>query len=223
MKKSNIIVVAFSAFIVISILIFYIDGKKHTKKENTTFETVQLPDFSVIVVEDNADVHIRQSDTIRLKIELKNDSIAKEKNYSIANDTLHLYKGNRIFVYNKNTTSVIANNAYWVGISFEKTDSLYIESNNSREIVLNMNTKECKVEKLFLNIQNTKNFYIYDGLDVKTFQVNLKKSELNIMGGKFKNASINLSDSSYLQNNEGKNLENIIIKKDETSHLNVYD
>ncbi len=223
MKKSNIIVIAFSAFIVISILIFYIDGKKHTKKDDTKFETVQLPDFSVIVVEDNADVHISQSDTIRLKIELKNDSTAKGKNYSIANDTLHLYKGNRIYVYNKNTKSIIAKSAYWVGIRFEKTDSLYVESYDTREIVLNMNTKECNAEKLYLNLQNTKNFYIYDGLDVKIFQVDLKKSELNIMGGKFKNASINLSDSSYLQNNEGKNLENTIIKKDETSYLNVYD
>lgn len=223
MKKSNIIVIALSAFIVISILIFYIDGKTHKTKNDTKFETVQLPEFSVIVVEENADVHIIQSDTIQLKIETLKDSVKKTANYSIANDTLHLYKGNRLFVYNKNTQTIISKNAFWVGIQFEKLDSLNLDIQNTKEFTINTNSEKCDIISLTLNAQKNNKIYVNSGINVKNLTVISRNTELNIWGGNYKNASIEALDSSQVQINDGKLVENIITKKDASSRFNIYN
>jgi len=223
MKKSNIIVIALSAFIVLSILIFYIDAKTHKTKHDTIFETVQLPEFSVIVVEENADVHIIQSDTIQLKIKTLKDSVNKTANYSIANDTLHLYKGNRLFVYNKNTQTIISKNAFWAGIQFEKLDSLNLDIQNTENFTINTNSEKCDVLKLKLNSQKNSKIYINNGINVKNMAVILKNSELTIWGGNYKNASIEALVNSQVQINEGKNVENIITKKDASSRFNIYN
>ena len=225
MKRSNIIVIAFTAFIVISSLIFYIDGKKKEKTgiSDVNLETVLLPKFSVIVAEENSNVLILESDTIKLKLERQKDSLQKTNKYSIVNDTLHLYKGNRIYVYNKNIKSVISKKASWIGIQFEKLDSLYLDVEDTKKFTLNVNTQKCNITNLTLNALKTDNLYFNSGLNVKNLEVNLINSDLYISDGIYKTVSANLKDKSILSINRGKTVGNITAQKDSTSNFNIYN
>lgn len=225
MKRSNIIVIAFTAFIVISSLIFYIDGKKKEKTgiSDVNLETVLLPKFSVIVAEENSNVLILESDTIKLKLERQKDSLQKTNKYSIINDTLHLYKGNRIYVYNKNIRTIISKKASWVGIQFEKLDSLYLDVEDTKKFTLNVNTQKCNITNLTLNVLKTDNLYFNSGLNVKNLEVNLINSDLYISDGIYKTVSANLKDKSILSINRGKTVGNITAQKDSTSNFNIYN
>ena len=223
MKKSNIIIIVFSAFIVISILIFYIDAKKHhNDNPDAKLETVQLPDFSVVIAEENADVHIYQSDTVSLKFELSKDSL-KKSNYRIANDTLHIYQGRKIYVYNKNTALVISRKQSTVGIQLVKQDSLRLELNGAKDVLLNVDTKDCKLGSLMINSDNTESIQIFNGMQVEKLSIRTKQTELKAYGGAYKNADLDVSVKSKMSIYNGGAMNNLTLKKDSTSSFNMFN
>ncbi|HEY6915071.1 MAG TPA: hypothetical protein VI413_10380 [Paludibacter sp.] len=124
MKKSNIILIAFSVFILASILVLFIFGKKHNDEEKINhIRYTQLSPFSVIVTEKGADVHIDFSDTARIGVEY----LEKKKSlklYSIKGDTLFVKGGLRTFVKCPKLTALECRESFWVGVSNYSTDTL---------------------------------------------------------------------------------------------------
>ncbi|HLP05468.1 MAG TPA: hypothetical protein VK152_08575 [Paludibacter sp.] len=125
MKKSNIIIMAFSVFILASILVLFIFGKKHNDEEkiNHISWDTQLSPFNVIVTEKGADVHIDYSDTARIGVEY----LDKKKNlklFSVKGDTLFVKGGLRTFVKCPKLNALICKGSFWVGVSTYNSDTL---------------------------------------------------------------------------------------------------
>lgn len=225
MKKSNIIVIVLASFIVTSLLIFYIDGKNHTDKKNTNvWKEKTIPsDISVIIAEDEADVHIFQSDTAKLKIEVLKDSAKKTVNFKISNDTLHIYKGNRVFVYNKNTTSVIAKKAFWVGVQFTKIDSMNFNVSDTKWFVINDESKKCYANKLLLSANKNENIHLNGNLTIENLVIDANESNVKVYDqiiNKVDARTINKSSLIFYTTNIKSDF---VIKKDSTSIFNSYN
>jgi 3D (Asp-Asp-Asp) domain-containing protein len=221
MKKSNIIVIAFSAFIVISILIFYIDGKKHEGKDEKSakFETVQLPDFSVVVAEEDADVHVIQSDTVQLKIEILKDSEKKQPNYSIANDTLHIYKGSRIFVYNNNTQTIISKKASEINVVNLNSDSLKLELFGGNVNLYNDREQKSKFIHLNISAKDSASVEFNGNISSQQLTLNVNNSEIYLYSGSFRIIKGNLENHSRLTLRTLSSVNDLQIKRDDTSSI----
>ena len=65
MKTSNIIIIAFATFVLVGVLILFVDAKQHkTKNDNNfSYKEFSLPAFSVVVAEKGSDLHVDQSDS----------------------------------------------------------------------------------------------------------------------------------------------------------------
>lgn len=130
MKTSKIIIIAFFTFIIAGMLILFTSSKMHEKytEKNIYHKEFSLPEFSVIVAEKGADIHIDHSDTTKVSIECFRDKKNPSKMYEIVSDTLHIYGGLRTFVKCKNINNIVTHNAFWVGLFRFRPDSLTINA-----------------------------------------------------------------------------------------------
>lgn len=130
MKTSKIIIIAFFTFIIAGMLTLFTSSKMHEKytEQNIYHKEFALPEFSVIVAEKGADIHIDHSDTSKVSIECFRDKKIPSKMYKITSDTLHIYGGLRTFVKCKNIKSIVTHNAFWVGLFRFRPDSLTINA-----------------------------------------------------------------------------------------------
>jgi hypothetical protein len=143
MKTSNIIRIAFATFILGGILILFVDGKKNRNSNNNNFNNKQnnyteedgnfrykefpLQEFSVVVAEKGSNLHLDQSDSRIIKVQYDINKPTPAKLYEITNDTLHIYKGLKLFVKCKNITAIIGNKPLWVGVNNFTPDSMTLK------------------------------------------------------------------------------------------------
>ncbi|MGC3978907.1 MAG: hypothetical protein QM751_12210 [Paludibacteraceae bacterium] len=225
MKKSNIIIIAFAAFVVISTLIFYIDGKKNegkSKFSNADYKTIQLTEFSVVVAGQNADIHILQSDSNKLRVAFSKESPLGKSLYKIANDTLHLYQGNTLYAYGNNIRSIIAQKRANISIEKITSDTLKINLTGSY-LYLNYHGKEkYLLKQVELQAQDSAEVNISGNISIEKFVCYSNNSTIGLFQGKFRSIEADLKNNSQLQflsSSEGTN--NLQIKKDSTCNINM--
>lgn len=225
MKKSNIIVIALVSLIITSLLVYYIDGKNHGKNTvaNKWIETSVVSSFTVVVVEAEADVHIIQNDTTKLKMEVVNDSSKNHINYKIINDTLHIYKGKRVYVYNKNITSIIAKKAFWVGVQFNKIDSMTFKVIDTKWFSVNNESTKCQANKLILSAQGSENISFNGNLTTGKLEIDANQSFVKVYNGSIKQLEGKVVNKSGLILYSTNIKDDIGIKKDSISQFSIYD
>lgn len=130
MKRSNIILIAFSTLILIVLTIFFVDARKHilqTSNLNKT-EVFDLPDFNVVVVTEGVDVQLLQSDTTKLVLMYDKNSHPILGGYRLANDTLYLINCScPMMLYGKNWKHIIGKQAQSISLSGIVADTLKID------------------------------------------------------------------------------------------------
>jgi len=195
MKTSNIIIIAFAAFIISGMLFLFIDAKKHKKEveNNISFKEFPLATFSVIVAEKGSDLHIDWSDSTVVKVEYLKDKKTPSKIYEVVNDTLRVYGGLRTFVKCKKIATIIGNKPFWVGVNNFTPDSLTIRMNGGS--LYYDKDRGNKDEKL----------------DQKTFNLGIIANDsayVEINNNKLHNLSV-MSDNAKVRNNCNVNIANI--------------
>lgn len=224
MKKSNIIIIAFTAFVVIGTLIFYIDGKKNEKKDKNgiagaKMKTVELSNFSVVVGEENAEIDVKSSDSALLKIAYTKEQPLKTNVYKIANDTLYLYQGNKILVYNKNIKTIISKKASVINVVNLNTDSLKLELLGGNVNLYNEGEQKSKFIHLNISAKDSASVQVTGNVSSQELTLNVNNSELNLYSGVFKIIKGNLENHSRLILRTLSNVNDLQIKRDDTSSI----
>lgn len=181
MKTSKIIIIAFFTFIIAGMLTLFTSSKMHEKytEQNIYHKDFALPEFSVIVAEKGADIHIDHSDTTKVSIECFRNRKVPSKMYEIVSDTLHIYGGLRTFVKCKNIKSIVTHNAFWVGLFRFRPDSLTINATGG-------------------------NFYFdNNGINEKSFNIGITAKEYAFVEIK----NINGNNISFKSNNSSLSLQ----------------
>ncbi|MDD3080275.1 MAG: hypothetical protein PHH37_14405 [Paludibacter sp.] len=223
MKISRIIIISFIAFVLISILVLFIDSKNHKDdrlRKGSEIKTENLSDFSVLVAEDGSDIHVNQKDTNKINIEYSEEKPIVKNLYRLSNDTLFVQKGNRVFIECKGLKSVITYNNFWFGLENFQADTLRVETNGGQNHIGRGNVSYM-----------TK---------IKTLMISSSRKAWNeICSSDISNIGISLKDSAYLKisshcnsiTGELKSLSNlsievpaneINIKRQDSSRLQVY-
>lgn len=221
MKTSNIIIVAFATFVLGGMLIKYVDAKQHKTikaEDNFTEKEYPLPAFSVVVAEVGSDLHLDQSDSRLIKVQYDKRKKTPTKLYVVKNDTLHIYKGLRMFVKCKNLTSFIGNKPFWVGVDNFNSDSMTIKMNGG-EVFLTYDKH--KGSKKFANMSIIANdsakVHIND-IPLRNLSVKSNNAKVTIYcSAKF--ANVTLTNSATVSGLI--NINNITVQKDSTCRLTL--
>lgn len=144
MKTSRIIIIAFFTCIVAGMLALFAITKNHEEysKKNVYTKEFALPEFSVVVAEQGADLHIDHSNGSKMTVEYIKDKKTPSKIYEVRNDTLHVYGGLRTFVRCKKINNIVLQKAFWVGVNRFRPDSLTIKANGGQIYCDNNGIKE---------------------------------------------------------------------------------
>lgn len=225
MKKSTIIAAAFGAFIVLSILVFYIDAKNHEGKETKWCELnrkeFKINDFKVLVAEKGAEVHFIPSDTAKLTAEIEKDSVLPDKLYTQSNDTLYIYKGARLYAHGKSLKSIISHHAKWIGIHPYSTDTLKLNLQGS-EVYINFNDNNHKSEYNYIEISadNKAQIWFRGNLTVKKTSLKVKNTTVGLYDGNFGEIDAKLENRSELKIGQILNsITTLRVDKDSTSQV----
>lgn len=159
MKTSNYILTGFLTFGFIIILSLFIDAKLHGKnsknKESVFMTEEKLDHFSVLVVEEGANVMV--SNGLENVIRCSLNSIEKPKNQPspkkflrISNDTLFVHKSEsiyRLFVASKSIKKIIGNKNSKISIWKHIKDTLSVDLDESKLewYSNNVNTKSLNI------------------------------------------------------------------------------
>jgi len=226
MKASRIIIIAFCIFIVGGMLFLYIDASQHKTKKNNfiTLKEYVLPSFNVVVAEQGADLHMDYSENYKIAVEYNKEKKTPAKLYTISNDTLHVYKGLRLFVSCKNIKSIIGHNVFWIGASNFDPDSLTIKMTGGKIICFNDFTKTNKHIKKNINLGvfATDSAYIeINNLNTNRLALHLNNANVNF------NSNLNSLHAKLLNHANlslhAKKLLAIKIEKDTLSKINLMD
>jgi hypothetical protein len=223
MKASRIIILAFCVFVVGGMLILYIDAKQHKKKTDNsiTKKEYALPPFSVVIAEQGSDLHLDLSDKYKISVEYLKDKKVPAKLYTISHDTLHVYKGLRLFAGCKNIKSIIGYHPYWLGVSNFEPDSLTIKMTGGSIYFSNDFTTVKKHIAKHINV----GVFATDSAYVEINSLNTNRLTLKLNNA---NANFNSSVSrvhAKLENHASLNLSSkqlldIKVEKDTLSQLN---
>lgn len=219
MKISNIIIVAFSVFIIGSMLTLFIDAKlhKHKKEELASYKEYPLPAFSVVIAEKGADLHINQSDSMKVSVEYIKGQKTPSKIYEVVNDTLHIYGGLRTFVKCRNIHAIIGQKAYWIGVYKFSPDSLTIKASGGK-LYFNNGGIEEKSFNIGI-ITNDKAYVEIRNSNVNNLSVRSNNAEVGAFC-KVKSLMAKLEHTATLH---VRNPQNISAQRDTTSQLNMWD
>jgi len=199
MKISNIIITAFAIAVLTSMLVLFIDSKNHKKyvDPNIEMKTFLLSDFSVIVAEKGADVHINSSDTNSIKIEYLKNKVVKNKLYKQLNDTLFVYGGLRTFVKCSKLKGIRANKSFWMGVIQLKLDSLDVTISSGRLNFFANDSIKTEIKNLVINATDSA-FINTSNISVENFVLNAKDKTVCEFYGNYKHVDVKLSNNSTL-------------------------
>lgn len=222
MKRSNIIIIAFSVFFIISTFVLFINAKNHKEEfeANNKTKTELVSSYSVLVGETNSNITIETSDSNFIKIDYSNEKQIQNNLYKIANDTLYVYAGNDITLSNKKIKSIILDDRAELRINKLSTDSLYINSSGGK-IYLHDDTKAVNVKTLHIKSSMDTHIELYaEKTKIENLNVSLNNSRMDIYdGGIFKNVSLTLLNNSSSELSSAlENISYLSIKKDSTEN-----
>jgi len=216
MKKSNIIIIAFSLFLIGGMLTLFIDSKYHIDERPGVFtknKDVILPPFSVIVAEKNSDLHVEQSDSNKLSIEYFKDSIIPSKLYAIKGDTLYVYSGLRLFLKCKNVNTIIGRKHFCMGITNVAPKDLKIDMSDGNFYYYNTDSIAKRVTNLSVVAKDSAFVEINDRL-IENISVNSDSARVKIETTT-KNITAKLKNKAIL--NFNNNFQNLTVEKDQKS------
>jgi hypothetical protein len=238
MKTSNIIKIAFATFVVGGILTLFVDGKQNRrtnendflknkrivyseKDANFSYKEFPLQAFSVVVAENGSDLHVDQSDSQTIKVQYDVKKSTPAKLYEIKNDTLHIYKGLRLFVKCKNLNVIIGNKPFWVGVNNFTPDSLSIKMSGGSLFFNSYGYDKTKASKKLINIGVVANDSAYvqiNNIQLKNITVKLNNAEMN-MYCSAKSSNVKLENHAKYFSFD--NFEKFTIENDTTCKLNI--
>jgi hypothetical protein len=226
MKASRIIIIAFCIFIVGGMLILYIDAWQHKKKTDNSITKKEyvLPSFNVVEAEQGADLHLGYSDSNKITVEYIKEKKIPAKLYTVSHDTLHVYKGLRLFAGCKNIRSIIGHKAFWMEISNFEPDSLTIKITGGRIIYSNNFSKAKKriSKNINVGVFATDSAYIeLNNLNINRLNVRLNNAEVN-SNSRLNRLQAKLVNHADLRLN-AKQLLDSKIEKDTLSKISFWD
>ena len=133
MKKSNIILVATEALLLVVLLFLFIYGKRIEEKRNVEpiyVEKPELPDFSVIVVKNNARLDLSSGDSPQLDIYRSDVNQTIDDFCTITNDTLHIFHES-VSVRSSGIHYIIVDSEMHIYVNSYDTDTLSLDLRNS--------------------------------------------------------------------------------------------
>lgn len=133
MKKSNIILVATEALVLVVLLFLFIYGKRIEERRNVEpicVEKPELPDFSVIVVKNNARLNLSSGDSPQLDIYRSDANQTIDDFCTITNDTLHIFHES-VSVRSSGIRSIISDSTRYIHVNSYDADTLSLDLRNS--------------------------------------------------------------------------------------------
>lgn len=133
MKKSNIILIATEALVLVVLLFLFIYGKRIEERRNVEpiyVEKPELPDFSVIVVKNNARLNLSSGDSPQLDIYRSDANQTIDDFCTITNDTLHIFHES-VSVRSSGIRSIISDSTRYIHVNSYDADTLSLDLRNS--------------------------------------------------------------------------------------------
>lgn len=223
MKISKIIIFSFIAFVLISILVLFIDSKNHPDSatwRNMETKTEDLKHFSVLIAENGSDIHVNQKDTNKINIEYSKEKPIANNLYRISNDTLYVQGGNRVFVECNGLKSIITHQNHWLGLENYETDTLRVETNGGNNFIGKDDLSDkIQIETLMIaSFRNSFNKICSSG--VSNLEISLKDSAYLRVSGHCNSISGELKSFANLSVEIPAN--KIDLKRLECSQLHIY-
>ena len=221
MKISRIIIIAFAAFVFGSILILFIDSKKHKIDELTEAEMKSFPlgSFSVLVAEKSADIHVDYANSSKIVLDISKDKVLKNKMYRLSNDTLYVYGGMRTFVKCKKLKAIIGHKQNWVGINSVGNDSLHLDITGGQLVFNESGKHNMQLKSLAIHACDSAVIRAF-AVSIDDLHIDAKEKAKLECYGHYKNVDAQLNGKSELT--FGNNPLSMAIKRDESSVINVY-
>lgn len=198
MKTSNKLIIAYLILIVASVTVLCATSLQHDDiDKNIVEKKILLKDFSAIVVEKNADLHLEKSDSNILTIEiLKNQKIPSAM-YRIKHDTLYVYGGLRTFVKAKNIGTIEGRKHYWLGIKGFYRGNLKIILSGGKTNMENEGLRSDAAVNLDMQLNDSALFEsMYIGFD--TLKIVSKSSKTEVFQSSVKVLDAALKENSTL-------------------------
>lgn len=199
MRTSNKLILAYFILIVTSVTILYATSLNHDVNidKDITDKKVNLQNFTTIVVENGADLHVEKSDSNILTIEIKKDMKIPERMYKIQNDTLYVYGGLRTFVKAKNVSTIDGRKHYWLGIKGYDKDNLKIRLSGGKTQLENDGLKSVAAMNLDLQLKDSATLEaMYIGFD--TLKLSSVASKMEVYQSSIKVLKAELKHNSSL-------------------------
>lgn len=223
MKKSNIIIAVYAAFIFAVILFVFIITKSqyNLNKINQNRKEIVLNDFNVIVGQNRSKCIIEQGSENKIVVNyLKEDKIPADL-FVLKNDTLFINKNmthynGRTRVYFKEINTIEALEESSVYIEDIMSDKIKLVLNDARINFCNRHISDDK--KIDLDIHAINSQIRIDYTNVNKLNVYANKSRIDcFQGNTFEKVIAELEDKSHLYLNQTPN-ERPTIVSDRTSH-----
>lgn len=222
MKISRIIIIAFTVFVVGSLLVLYVDSKNHKNesRNDTVLRSSPLQDFSVLVAEDSSDIHLNQAATNTIAVEFLKDKVVKKQMYKLTNDTLYVYGGLRTFVDCKKVKSIIVHKTFWLGINSFQLDSLNLDVTGGQVLFTANEKTKMSIGLMHMNVRDTARIEMYNDVIIDDIYVNATDESYLGLTGKLKRANIIINNKAKL-NLRGGPLS-LKLERDESTIVNLY-
>ncbi len=213
---------AFAVFVIGSLLVLYIDSKFHKEESgnNVVLKSYLLQEFSVLVAEEAADLHLSQGTSNTISVEFLKDEITKKQMYKLVNDTLYVYGGLRTFVDCKKVKSIIAHKTVWFEITKFQSDSLNLDVHGGKVTFSSNEKGELNIGKMRINATDTATVDVYSNVIVDAIRVNATNQTNVQLYGQYKNAEIKIADNAKLVLN--RTPLHLKLDRDESSDVTVY-
>jgi hypothetical protein len=205
MKTSNYILIAFFAFIIGATLTLSIDSIGHENEDGRIVneadikkEKFTLPEFKVLVVEDNARYYVEESDGNSIQLSYLKDLAISPDFYRISEDTLYVNIVStsliNVHISCQNLSSIIAKNKVYVRFNSLVTDHLQMDLDHAELSIREFQATSIDIQALH--------------------------SVIRLHEGKIDILSARLTDESTISSSS--NINKVDIEKDSSSNYNLH-
>lgn len=226
MKTSNKIFLSFLIFLFGGITLLFVCSKYYkdqNDKSNFAIQEKKTPPFSVIVVESNAFVVVKNGKEFKVSQSYRKDQKPDFARFEVRNDTLFVFATKSSIqgkwfvvpeVYCKNVKFILAKEKSNVNMDYYQIDSLSVNLNKSDFF--------CNVKKsVFVNLDAKDSHAHIHGDSLSNINLKLNKSRLNInFKTRIKEISGSLKNNSNI---EGSIQGKITLEKDKSSNISLWN
>lgn len=200
MKKSNIIILAVSTFLLLITLALFILAKVYRAGDTdyTTYGKTEKFNgkFSTIVINNSSNVSIVIDSTLtegnaKVEFTIFRDSTLKKDAYKFSNDTLYIQTTDLVNIFTK--------------------DRLEIKSRESTIKLHGMPLDSLNADIINSQVQLSSDIHIND------MELNIENSKVEIFQGKFRNVSLSLKNEAIVNFYNQPQIDDLKYSKDSTS------